>query len=68
MSDINRDRRHKAVFPSWQVCQVMRDFDVMVSTVLEGRIRKLWNEYRKNKGPFFENDKVSNRCLQSKMN
>ena len=25
-------------------------------------------EYRKNKGPFFENDKVSNRCLQSKMN
>ena len=25
-------------------------------------------EYRKNKGPFFENDKVFNGCLQSKMN
>ena len=26
------------------------------------------HEYRKNKGPFLENDKVFNGCLQSKMN
>ena len=31
-------------------------------------IKGLCLEYRKNKGPFLENDKVFNGCLQSKMN